>query len=90
MNRLRHAHQAGQGHHTDLWLQVDSDSLQLRLEDEGPAFDPTQARHPGLPTTLDDATPGGLGLLLIRKAVSAWHYERLQGRNCLSLQLSRH
>lgn len=89
MNRLWHSSVPAGGGHTDLQLQVQPDGLVLRFEDDGPAFDPTQVRHPGLPTSLDAATPGGLGLLLTRKAVSAWCYERVQDRNCLTLELAR-
>lgn len=89
MNRLWHSGPQGGAAHTDLQLQVQPDSLVLRFEDDGPAFDPTQVRHPGLPTSLDDASPGGLGLLLTRKAVSAWCYERVRNRNCLTLELAR-
>ncbi len=89
MNRLWHSGAPAGVGHTDLQLQVQPDGLVLRFEDDGPAFDPTLARHPGLPTSLDDATPGGLGLLLTRQAVSAWCYERVQDRNCLTLELVR-
>ena len=89
MNRLWHSGPQGSAAHTDLQLQVQPERLVLRFEDGGPAFDPTQQRHPDLPTALADATPGGLGLLLTRKAVSSWCYERVQDRNCLTLELAR-
>ena len=89
MNRLWHGQQQGAGQQTDLMLQVGPHELLLRFEDDGPAFDPTQVRHAPPPTALQDAVPGGLGLLLTRKAVSAWSYERVLDRNCLTLQLAR-
>jgi anti-sigma regulatory factor (Ser/Thr protein kinase) len=89
MNRLWHADAGHVGGHTDLMLQTGPNHLLLRFEDEGPAFDPTQVARPTLPTSIDDATPGGLGLLLTRKAVSAWSYERAGARNCFTLQLAR-
>ena len=89
MNRLWHADAALAGGHTHLLLQTGPEHLQLRFEDDGPAFDPTQAAQPALPRSIDEATPGGLGLLLTRKAVSAWSYERHDGRNCFTLQLAR-
>lgn len=89
MNRLWHADAGRAGGHTDLTLQTGPGQLLLRFEDDGPAFDPTQVARPTLPTSIDDASPGGLGLLLTRRAVSAWRYERTGGRNCFTLQLAR-
>ncbi len=89
MNQLWHADAGRPGGHTDLMLQTGPGHLLLRFEDEGPAFDPTRAAQPALPTSIDEATPGGLGLLLTRKAVSAWSYERNSGRNCFTVQLAR-
>lgn len=89
MNRLWHAGAESAGGRTDLLLQTGPGHLQLRFEDDGPAFDPTQVARPALPTSIDHATPGGLGLLLTRKAVTAWSYERSGGRNCFTLQLAR-
>ena len=89
MNRLWHAGAAQAGGYTDLTLHTGPGDLLLRFEDTGPAFDPTLVAQPRLPTSIDDATPGGLGLLLTRKAVSAWSYERANGRNCFTLQLAR-
>ena len=89
MNRHWHAFARQPGRHTDLMLQTGPDALLLRFEDDGPPFDPTQVAQPQLPRTLDDARPGGLGLLLTRMAVSAWSYERVHGRNCFTLQLAR-
>lgn len=89
MNQLWHAGTGRADSHTDLLLQCGPDQLLLRVEDDGPPFDPTQAALPTLPTSIDAAMPGGLGLLLMRKAVMSWCYERSGGRNCLSLQLAR-
>ena len=89
MNQLWHAEAGRAGGHTDLMLQTAPDHLLLRFEDDGPAFDPTQVARPTLPTVIAEATPGGLGLLLTRKAVLAWSYERTSGRNCFTLQLAR-
>ena len=89
MNRLWHADAGRAGGPTDLTLQTGPAALLLHFEDDGPRFDPTQRADRTLPTSIEDATPGGLGLLLTRKAVSAWSYERTDGRNCFTLQIDR-
>jgi serine/threonine-protein kinase RsbW len=56
------------------------------IEDRGPPFDPRAARLPARPGNLDDAVPGGLGLLLIRSFASQIDYESGPGGNRLTLR----
>jgi anti-sigma regulatory factor (Ser/Thr protein kinase) len=57
----------------------------LEIEDHGVAFDPL-AHAPGpLPTSLEDAQVGGLGLLLVRKFAGELRYRREGERNFLRL-----
>jgi serine/threonine-protein kinase RsbW len=56
------------------------------IEDRGPPFDPRAAQPPARPGSLDDAVPGGLGLLLIRSFASEIDYEALPGGNRLTLR----
>jgi len=93
MNRLWHAWPDGGTHHTELTLALCADALWLRFEDDGLAFDPLQAA-PHLPAaSLAEAQPGGLGLLLTRKAATSCCYERVGiepgGINRLTLTLAR-
>jgi anti-sigma regulatory factor (Ser/Thr protein kinase) len=89
MNRAWHAWPDGGRHHTVLCCEVRADEVVLRFDDDGVAFDPLRAAAPALPATLDEARPGGLGLMLTRKAASALHYERRDGRNLLTVHLAR-
>lgn len=56
------------------------------IEDRGPPFDPRSAEPPARPRSLDDAEPGGLGLLLIRSFASEIDYETVPGGNRLTLR----
>jgi anti-sigma regulatory factor (Ser/Thr protein kinase) len=42
------------------------------------------------PTPLDDAVPGGLGLLLVRKCARSVTYQRVDGNNRLTVRVARH
>jgi anti-sigma regulatory factor (Ser/Thr protein kinase) len=55
---------------------LDSQNLTLCLEDEGPAFDPTQAIPPDLSLGLDERPIGGLGVFLAQQSVDEFRYER--------------
>jgi anti-sigma regulatory factor (Ser/Thr protein kinase) len=59
------------------------------IEDRGPPFDPRDAELPARPGSLDDAAPGGLGLLLIRSFASEIDYESMPGGNRLTLRFAR-
>ncbi len=93
MNRLWHAMPEGSPARLAglirVSLRVLPDTLELCVEDDGVPFDPTQAPEAPVPATLEQARPGGLGLMLTRKAVHTMHHERRDGRNRLTLQIAR-
>lgn len=79
---------ATRGHHP-LQLRLECTrtdvGLALRIEDTGPAFDPTAQTSPELATSLDDARVGGHGLRLMRHYLHSLDYQRVNGRNVLLL-----
>lgn len=89
MNVIWHAFSDQAEHRIDLLVQVDPQQIVLRFEDDGIAFDPLQANEPVLPTSLDDAVPGGLGLMLVRKFAKSVAYERSGDRNRLTIAVAR-
>lgn len=90
MNVIWHAHPDHAEHLIRLELAVDAANVLMRFEDDGVPFDPLQAPPPVPPTSIDDAVPGGLGLLLVRKCARDVTYERLDGINCLTVRVARH
>jgi anti-sigma regulatory factor (Ser/Thr protein kinase) len=64
-------------------------TAELSVSDAGVAFDPSTytavAPHPA---SLVDATPGGLGLLLIRNFADDLSYRHSQGRNHLTIKVT--
>ncbi len=89
MNRLWHAFPAGGRHCTDVELRLTPDALVLQFEDDGIAFDPLQHPPRKALTALDEAEPGGFGLLLTRKAARACRYDRIGNRNHFTVDLAR-
>lgn len=64
-------------------------ACRLTFEDPGQPFDAAAATPPGLPARLEDARPGGLGLVLLQRMASDLAYERLPtGRNRLTFRLA--
>jgi serine/threonine-protein kinase RsbW len=65
-------------------------TAELSVADAGVAFDPANA-HPEArpkPASLAEATPGGLGLLMIREFADDLSYRRSEGRNHLTIAVS--
>ncbi len=89
MNRVWHAHPEGGAHHTELQIGVLAEAIELRFEDDGIAFNPLLAGEPALPPSLIEATPGGYGLMLTRKAATQCFYQRVDNRNVFTVQLAR-
>jgi serine/threonine-protein kinase RsbW len=61
-------------------------TLIVRIEDNGSAFDPIQFPQPPVPASLAEAKVGNFGIHLIRSFVSGMHYERRDSRNHLTMQ----
>ncbi len=89
MNLLWHAYTDGAEHHIDVTVQLQPDDVVLRFEDDGVAFDPTQAAEPERPASLLEAPTGGRGLALVRRAAHSVGYERCEGRNRLRIAVAR-
>ena len=57
----------------------------LTISDGGPPFDPLSFSREPLPRTLQEAEPGGLGLLLVHRFMDECSYRREGDRNVLKL-----
>ncbi len=62
--------------------------LQVVIEDHGAPFDPSTVTEAVLPTDLDQARVGGLGVHLMRNLTQAMRYERKDGANRLTLEFA--
>jgi serine/threonine-protein kinase RsbW len=77
---------ADPGAHT-LTVAVDRtpSEVEISVEDDGLQFDPTAAVLPPIARTLEEAIPGGRGLLLVRSIAPRFSYERRDGVNRMTL-----
>lgn len=95
MNVIDHAYAGVAGGEGDMELECRAagpGSLLLILRDWGPAFDPLhqagleQTLEANMEAALEDRSPGGMGLFLIRSMAEAG-YRREDGANVLSLRI---
>jgi anti-sigma regulatory factor (Ser/Thr protein kinase) len=61
-------------------------SIVLVLTDTGKAFDPTAAPEADITLSADERQIGGLGIFLIRQIMNEVKYERIDGKNILTLE----
>ena len=55
------------------------------LTDSGKEFDPTQAPDADITHSAEDRPIGGLGIFLIRQIMNTVEYQRIEGKNVLTL-----
>jgi len=84
-NLCAHAFPAGGHHCITVSVAAAPGGVQLTIEDDGIAFDPTTAALPSPPQALDSARSGGYGLILLRSLAQDMRYERSGNRNRLTL-----
>lgn len=74
--------------HEKIYLsaRMNEDSIILVLTDTGKEFDPTTAPETDVTLAADDREIGGLGIFLIRQIMNEVRYERIDGKNVLTLE----
>ena len=74
--------------HQNIYLsaRMHEGSIILVLTDTGKEFDPTAAPEADVTLSADDRQIGGLGIFLIRQIMNEVKYERIEGKNVLTLE----
>ena len=85
MNTIRHGgcrDQAGAAH---IHIRASGDSVDLEYRDRGVPFNPLDAPPAKIDAPLEERTPGGLGIHLVRQIMSDVRYRRSDGENQLTM-----
>ena len=85
MNVVMHGSPAGPVPRVEVSLALCDGNLTLMMEDDGPSFDPLSLAVPDVTASLGERRVGGLGVYLVRQSMDAVSYQRLWGRNQLSM-----
>lgn len=80
-NAINHGYDAGVRGEIAVRLRRGADRVEVEVEDDGRPFDPNDAPVPAAPRSLEEAVPGGRGLMLVRAIAPRLRYERRDGRN---------
>ena len=68
-----------------LTAKISDKSLIFVLTDSGKEFDPTQAPDADVTLSAEEREIGGLGIFLIRQIMNKVEYQRIEGKNVLTL-----
>ena len=85
-NSIRHGIADAALHEIVVSLELADGEIVLQVDDNGVAYDPTEAPTPSLAGTLEERNEGGLGVTFVRALTNAIEYQRLDGRNRLVLR----
>jgi serine/threonine-protein kinase RsbW len=88
-NIIRHGCADDREHHVKVRFEDAPAGIEVQLEDDAIAFDPSAAPAPPAFVTLDQATATGRGIVLMRALTREMRYESVKGRNRLTLVFDR-
>lgn len=71
--------------HIEVSAEVIAGQLVIEIADDGPPFDPTEARDADTSSSLAERSEGGLGVHLVMRMMDEVHYQRRDGKGVLRL-----
>jgi anti-sigma regulatory factor (Ser/Thr protein kinase) len=85
-NVATHAYPVSGEHQFTLQITVSNEEFVARIEDEGVEFDPTEHPIPDLDAPLEKRKVGGLGIHIVRQLMTSVEYQRVAGKNVVTLR----
>ena len=86
VNVIDYAYPKNESQEISLSAQKIDDNLYFVLTDSGKEFDPTQVPDADISLSAEDRQIGGLGIFLIRQIMNKVEYQRIDGKNVLTLK----
>jgi serine/threonine-protein kinase RsbW len=86
VNIINYAYPKEEHQYIYLSAHVHESSIVFVLTDTGKEFDPTLAPEADITLSADEREIGGLGIFLIRQIMNEVRYQRIEGKNVLTLE----
>ena len=86
VNIINYAYPKEEHQYIYLSAHVHEGSIVFVLTDTGKEFDPTIAPEADITLSADEREIGGLGIFLIRQIMNEVRYQRIEGKNVLTLE----
>ena len=71
---------------TRLWFNRDKNEFVITIIDKAPAFNQLEVNNNPLEGNVEDMRIGGLGILIVKKIMSEYAYDRINNKNILVLR----
>jgi serine/threonine-protein kinase RsbW len=88
-NAVFHGYDDDREHEILIRLALEGEDLRIEVEDDGRAFDPLKVPAAEIAPTLEEQQIGGMGILLVKSLASEIRYQRIDGKNHLTLLKAR-
>ena len=85
VNVINYAYPTGEKGDINIEAPATVTSLKFKIIDTGVAFAPTDAPDVDTSLTAEERQIGGLGIFLVRQLMDTINYERIEGKNVLTL-----
>lgn len=85
VNVIDYAYPEGVEGDIEIKLMTDGNSFRVQIIDSGIPFDPTAQVRADTSLSAEERQIGGLGILLVRELMDSINYERIDGKNILTL-----
>lgn len=72
----------------DIMIDNSGNTIILEISDNGVAFNPLEKKEPDVTLGLDERSPGGLGIFLVKKIAKKIQYIRKNNKNRIRLFLN--
>ncbi len=82
-NVIRHGCDKGRDYDIRVRISLENASYELEISDDATPYNPLLRPDPNLDLPLEQRTPGGLGVFLVKQIADELHYEFQNGRNVL-------
>ena len=86
VNVMNYAYPNGMKGYVDIDAQINDERLKFVISDSGTPFDPTALSEVDTTLSAEERSIGGLGIHLIRQIMDTINYERIDGKNLLTLR----
>lgn len=85
-NVILYAYPQEMGEEITIMAQCERNALIFTITDKGKEFDPTKVEEADVTLSAEDRQIGGLGIFLVKNIMNEVTYQRLEGKNVLTLK----